>query len=119
MQPKTIPITGSSERGYSSGTQSGHGTIRRFMALEGRPILDARLQLARRRRRSCSYRDLKGILSDEDYTPLLIGLAVASGAALVISIRNLRLVSGYLSKLEPGISDSVPTPLPRESPLGE
>jgi hypothetical protein len=52
MQPKTTAITGSIERGYSSGIQSSHGTIRRFMAPESRPFLDPKLQLARRCRRS-------------------------------------------------------------------
>lgn len=55
-----------------------------------------------------------GMLSD-DYTPLLSGLTMASVAALSISIRNMRLVSGHQPKLQPGVPDSVPPPLPRNN----
>jgi hypothetical protein len=51
MQPKTTAIFDSIERGYFSGIQRGHGTIRRFMALEA-TASRGRLRLARWCRRS-------------------------------------------------------------------
>jgi hypothetical protein len=45
IHPKTIAMIDSIERGYSPGIQSGHETIRGFMALEGRPLLDGRTSI--------------------------------------------------------------------------
>lgn len=56
-----------------------------------------------------------GLLSADDYIQLLCGLAAASGVALLISIRNMRLVSGHRPQSGPGTANGVPPPLSRDT----
>ncbi|WFU40784.1 hypothetical protein QA640_42650 [Bradyrhizobium sp. CB82] len=56
-----------------------------------------------------------GILSAEDYTQLLYGFALASCVALLISIRNMRLVSGHRLQPDPGTANGVPPSLPQDT----
>ncbi|MGY4172656.1 hypothetical protein [Bradyrhizobium sp. USDA 4529] len=56
-----------------------------------------------------------GIISAEDYTQPLYGLALASGVAVLISIRNMRLVSRHRKPPEPGTTNGIPPSLPRET----
>ncbi|MGY4617626.1 prefoldin subunit 5 [Bradyrhizobium sp. USDA 4472] len=55
-----------------------------------------------------------GILSAEDYTQLLYSLALASGVALLISIRNMWLIRGHKVQPRSGTGSGVVPPVPQD-----